>query len=122
MPASVDDPGCGVRQAGCLEGCLGRFWRPYEDPDSPILMDPEVRFGRPAIKGISTVVLWEQVEAGADFDEVAGLIDLSTDDVEWAWAYERKQPGVRAARSRRRSASTSTRASWPGEDGLRAEG
>lgn len=79
------------------KGDLAGAWRPHEDPDSPVLMDPEVRFGRPAIKGISTVVLWEQVDAGADFDEVAELFDLTTDDVEWAWAYERKQPGVRAA-------------------------
>jgi uncharacterized protein (DUF433 family) len=63
----------------------------------PVVMDPEVRFGRPAIKGVSTTVLWEQVEAGADFGEVAELFDLTTDDVEWAWAYERKRPDARAA-------------------------
>lgn len=72
-------------------------WRPHEDPDSPVLMDPEIRFGRPAIKGVSTSVLWEQVDAGADFDEVAELFDLTRDDVEWAWAYERKRPRARAA-------------------------
>jgi hypothetical protein len=39
-------------------------WRPHDDPQSPVRMAPDVRFGRPAIKGISTEVLWERVESG----------------------------------------------------------
>jgi uncharacterized protein (DUF433 family) len=51
-------------------------------------MLPNVRFGRPAVRGISTEVLWEHVEAGEDVDEVADSFNLTVDDVRWALAYE----------------------------------
>ena len=64
-------------------------WRPHDDPHSPVRMAPDIRFGNPAIKGISTQVLWEHVEdAGEDLDEVADAFDLDVDDVRWALAYE----------------------------------
>ena len=51
-------------------------------------MAPDLRFGRPAVKGISTEVLWGHAEAGEDLTEVAGAFDLSVEDVRWALAYE----------------------------------
>jgi uncharacterized protein (DUF433 family) len=64
-------------------------WRPHNDPLSPVRMAPDVRFGNPAIKGVSTEVLWEHVEeAGEDLDEVADAFGLDVDDVRWALAYE----------------------------------
>jgi uncharacterized protein (DUF433 family) len=63
-------------------------WRPHDDPQSPVRMAPDVRFGRPAIKGISTEALWEHVESGEDLAEVAEAFDLDLDDVRWALAYE----------------------------------
>jgi uncharacterized protein (DUF433 family) len=45
-------------------------------------------FGRPAVKGISTEVLCEQVEAGAEVSEVADDFDLAVADVRWAVSYE----------------------------------
>ena len=63
-------------------------WRPHDDPDSPVRMSPDVRFGRPAIHGISTEVLWEQVEGGAGMDEVAESFGLALADVRWAYSYE----------------------------------
>jgi len=69
-------------------------WRPHDDPSSPVRMSPGVRFGRPAIRGISTEVLWEQVEAGSSADEVAESFDLRPADVRWAYGYE---SAVRAA-------------------------
>jgi uncharacterized protein (DUF433 family) len=63
-------------------------WRPHDDPHSPVRMTPDVRFGRPAVHGISTEVLWEHAEAGEDVDEMAEAIDLSPSDVRWALAYE----------------------------------
>jgi uncharacterized protein (DUF433 family) len=63
-------------------------WRPHDDPSSPVRMEPLRRFGRPSIHDISTDVLWEQLEAGADFDEIAESFDLTVDDVRWAHAYE----------------------------------
>ncbi len=70
------------------EGDLAAGWRPHDDPKSPVRIEPDVRFGRPNVKGISTEVLWEQVEAGADEDEVAQAFGLAVDDVRWAMAFE----------------------------------
>jgi uncharacterized protein (DUF433 family) len=63
-------------------------WRPHDDERSPVRMNPELRFGRPAIKGISTEVLWEHAESGEDVEETAEAFDLEPDDVRWALAYE----------------------------------
>lgn len=63
-------------------------WRPHADPASPVRMEPLRRFGRPSVHGVSTDVIWEQLEAGADFGEVADTFALDQDDVRWAHAYE----------------------------------
>lgn len=63
-------------------------WRPHSDPKSPVRIDPEVRFGRPSVKGISTEIVWEHDLAGEDVEEVAEAFDLSVGDVRWALAYE----------------------------------
>jgi uncharacterized protein (DUF433 family) len=63
-------------------------WRPHDDDESPVRIRPGVRFGRPSVRGISTTVLWEQVEAGASLDEVAEDYDLAVGDVRWAVSYE----------------------------------
>ena len=67
---------------------LPSAWRPHDDERSPVRMNPELRFGRPAVKGISTDVLWEHAEAGEDIEETARAFDLQPDDVRWALAYE----------------------------------
>jgi uncharacterized protein (DUF433 family) len=67
---------------------LAVSWRPHDDPQSPVRMAPDLRFGRPAIKGVSTEVLWEHEEAGADPEETAAAFGLSVSDVRWALAYE----------------------------------
>lgn len=76
------------------EGDLATGWRPHEDPRSPVLMAPDLRFGKPAIKGVSTEMLWEHNEAGEDISEIAEAVDPDTADVHWALAYE---TSVRAA-------------------------
>lgn len=63
-------------------------WRPHDDPRSPVRMAPDVRFGKPAVKGVSTEALWEHVESGEDLAEVATAFDLEVDEVRWALAYE----------------------------------
>jgi uncharacterized protein (DUF433 family) len=63
-------------------------WRPHDDPKSSVLIQPDVRFGRPAVAGISTDVLWEQVDAGASITEVAEDFGISVSDVRWAVSYE----------------------------------
>ncbi len=66
-------------------------WRPHEDARSPVLMDPEQRFGKPMIKGISTEVLWEHDEAGESVEAVAEDFGVSAKDVRWALSYENAQ-------------------------------
>jgi uncharacterized protein (DUF433 family) len=67
---------------------IAAAWRPADNPDSPVRIDPETRFGRPSIKGISTEVLWEQAESGASLEEIADAFDLEVADVRWAVSYE----------------------------------
>jgi uncharacterized protein (DUF433 family) len=62
--------------------------RPHADPKSPVRIDPEVRFGKPAVRGISTEVIWEHVEADESFGEVADQFDLMPDEARWPYAYE----------------------------------
>ncbi|MQA08523.1 MAG: DUF433 domain-containing protein [Pseudonocardiaceae bacterium] len=57
-------------------------------PRSIVRIRPDVRFGRPSVKGISTEVLWEQVDAGAGIAEVADDFGLTQQDVRWAVSYE----------------------------------
>lgn len=63
-------------------------WRPHDDPNSRVVIRPNVRFGRPSVAGISTDVLWEQVDAGVSIDEVARDFDITPRDVRWAVSYE----------------------------------
>jgi uncharacterized protein (DUF433 family) len=63
-------------------------WRPHADPSSPVRIDPDVRFGRPAVGGVSTEALWEQSESGWSVDELAQTFDLKPQQVRWALAYE----------------------------------
>ncbi len=63
-------------------------WRPHADPSSPVRIDPEVRFGKPAVRGISTEVVREHIEADESFGEVADQFDLTLDEPRWAYAYE----------------------------------
>jgi uncharacterized protein (DUF433 family) len=70
------------------EGDTAIAWRPHDDPLSPVLMRPGLRAGRPAVKGISTEILWEHEQSGETIAEVAEEYDLSDEDVRWAIAYE----------------------------------
>jgi uncharacterized protein (DUF433 family) len=83
------------------EGEVATGWRPHEDQDSAVLIDPTVRFGRPAVRGISTEVIWEHSEDGEDDDEIAEVYGLTPRDVAWALAYEKPR---RAAKAKQRIA------------------
>lgn len=73
------------------DGDVAAGWKPHDDPKSPVRINPHVRFGRPAVGGVSTEALWEYVQDGASEDEVADDFDMSADDVGWALAYERSR-------------------------------
>jgi uncharacterized protein (DUF433 family) len=70
------------------EGDSAAAWRPHDDPQSPVLMRPGMRSGRPAIRGISTEALWEHAQAGETAGDIAEDYGLSEDDVRWGLAYE----------------------------------
>lgn len=66
----------------------GRQWRPDSNEESPIRINPEVRFGEPAIDGITTSAIAEQFVSGEEESEIAAIFDLTERDVKWALAYE----------------------------------
>lgn len=72
-------------------------WRPAADPESTVRIEPDVRFGKPSVGGVSTEVVWEQSEAGESVDELAEMFGLSMSDVRWALAYESSQQAQTAA-------------------------
>ncbi len=63
-------------------------WRPHDDPDSPVRMSPDQRFGKPAVGGVSTEVIWEHADSGEGEQEIAEGFGLSVADVRWALSYE----------------------------------
>jgi uncharacterized protein (DUF433 family) len=52
------------------------------------VIDPEQRFGRPSVDGISTSVIFEYSEDGASPSEVAEDFGIPVRDVRMAIAYE----------------------------------
>jgi uncharacterized protein (DUF433 family) len=66
-------------------------WRPHEDFDSPVRVNPLVRFGMPAVHGISTEAIAGELEGGASLDEIADDFGLDLDAVRWAQSYELSQ-------------------------------
>lgn len=56
---------------------------------SPVVIDPEVRFGSPSVSGIPTETLDEMVRAGDSIESVAQGYDFELDTVVAALDYER---------------------------------
>lgn len=77
-----------VRRVEWDETGVAAGWRPHEDQQSPVLVDPLRRFGKPSVGGVSTEVLWEHVDAGDPADDTAAAFDLELADVRWALSYE----------------------------------
>jgi uncharacterized protein (DUF433 family) len=63
-------------------------WRPDERDGSPVVVDPEIRFGAPSVGGISTAILREQALAGEDEADLAETFGLTLRQVRWALSYE----------------------------------
>lgn len=55
---------------------------------SPVVIDPLVRFGRPAVAGVATERLWELFDAGETLEEIADGYELMPHLVGAAVAYE----------------------------------
>ena len=57
-------------------------------PDSEVVIDPEVRFGSPTVRGIPTETIAEQVAAGDSIESVAHDFDLDLSTVIDALRFE----------------------------------
>lgn len=66
-------------------------WRPSGDSASPVRINPLMRFGMPAVGGISTEAIAGELEGGASIEEVAADFGLDADAVRWAHSYELAQ-------------------------------
>jgi uncharacterized protein (DUF433 family) len=70
------------------DGDVAARWRPDEHLESPVIVDPDVRFGAPSVGGISTEILRELARAGEDELDLAHTYDLTVAQVQWALSYE----------------------------------
>lgn len=57
-------------------------------PTSPVVIDPLVRFGQPAVAGVATERLWELHDAGEPLDAIADAYELDIETVKAGVAYE----------------------------------
>lgn len=71
-----------------FDGGIAVRWKVMPGTESPVVIDPERRFGKPSVKGISTAVLWEYANDGYTDPEIANDFQLTMADVTWAVAYE----------------------------------
>lgn len=70
------------------KGDLPEGWRPVDDPKSTVIVQPDVRFGRPSVSGISTIAIYEYAEEGASRDEIVEEYGVTKADVRWALSFE----------------------------------
>lgn len=63
---------------------------------SPVVIDPLVRFGRPAVEGVATERLWELHDAGESIELIAEAYDLAEEAVRAGVAYEEQQRSLAA--------------------------
>lgn len=68
-------------------GLVQRIY-PLGKEDPTVVIDPAMRFGSPAVHGISTGVLAELIDAGDTIDEVAADYGLSVEELKTAVGYE----------------------------------
>jgi uncharacterized protein (DUF433 family) len=81
------------------DGDTAAEWRPHDDRQSPVRMDPKVRFGLPAIGGVRTEILWEHSESGETEEDIAEEFEMHVEQVRWALAYETSARTKRSARA-----------------------
>ncbi|MFF0271584.1 DUF433 domain-containing protein [Kribbella sp. NPDC004536] len=72
------------------DGDVAAGWKPHTS-ESPVEVRPGVRFGRPAVAGISTAGLFDEAEEGASAEEIADDFSLSVAEVRWALSYEEQR-------------------------------
>jgi hypothetical protein len=113
------------------EGDVAAAWRPDSNPQSPVRILPDVRFGRPSVKGISTEAIWEHDKSGSDAEEIAETSGSTSAMFAGRWR-TRTPSGQRDPRQTRRSSlppagrplvvEPAPPASWSGEVEVRVDG
>ena len=78
------------------DGDVAAGWR-IAGEDSDVSVDPDVRYGRPQVGGVSTETIWEHNRAGETEEEIAAAFDLAETQVFAALAYELGSRSQRAA-------------------------
>jgi uncharacterized protein (DUF433 family) len=63
------------------DGDVVAAWRPDPNPDSLVSVSPTVRFGRPAVSGVSTEAIWEQEQSGVDVGSIAEIYQVTEAEV-----------------------------------------
>lgn len=72
-------------------------WRPDDFDDSPVIVDPTIRYGLPTVGGVRTEILWELAESGEEVEDLASMYELDATEVRRAIAYELATRAGRAA-------------------------
>jgi len=75
-----------LKRVELTNGTVGRL-RPL-GPDSPVVIDPEVSFGIPQIRGVRTESIAESLRAGETAEEAATSWGVGRDDVDAAMVWE----------------------------------
>jgi uncharacterized protein (DUF433 family) len=88
---SSPEPPSNSRAGPSGDGDQAAAWRPDANVTSPVGIRPDVRFGRPAIKGISTAAIWEQADAGETAEELDAVFGLAFSGIRWALSFENAQ-------------------------------
>lgn len=66
-------------------------WRPDASRESPVVIDPDVRFGAPSVGGISTESCGSSPKGGDEDQDLANIFGLTLAQVRWALACEATQ-------------------------------
>lgn len=69
------------------DGQTAAGWRPDDRSDSPVTINPDVRFGSPSVGGISTKILYEMSQT-EDEGDLADTYGLSISHLRWAVSFE----------------------------------
>ena len=73
------------------EDGLAARWHP-EGKDSPVVIDPRIRFGAPQVAGVPTWLLKDRWVAGEPIDEITDDLSLEVDTVNAALRFEGVDP------------------------------
>ncbi len=77
-------------------GDLAEGRRPVADRASTVLVQPDLRFGRPAVGGVSTITIYDYAEEGASRNDIVNEFGVTKADVRWAVSFENERHATAA--------------------------